>query len=243
MLAAVPYILYKIYPPEIKHTPEAVDMARNELAAMGPMSRQELYVAGVFVGCVLLWSTSKLHGLHATAVALTGLIAMLWTRALDWNDLLEEKGAWDTMIWMGCLICLAGFMAKFGLLSWFAKTVSAPIAGISWHYAILALIIIYMYSHYFFASGTAHVVAMFSAFVAVAVASGAPTFMAVFPFLGMTGIYGTLTYYGTGPGPILFGSRYIEQSEWFRLGFIISTFNLVVWIVVGSIWWKVLGYW
>jgi len=37
-LALVPYILYKIYPPELKHTPEAKYIAARELVQMGPMT-------------------------------------------------------------------------------------------------------------------------------------------------------------------------------------------------------------
>ena len=40
-LIIVPFILYKIYPPEIKATPQAAEMAKNELEKMGPMKRTE----------------------------------------------------------------------------------------------------------------------------------------------------------------------------------------------------------
>jgi DASS family divalent anion:Na+ symporter len=38
-LIIVPFILYKIYPPEIKATPQAAEMAKNELEKMGPMKQ------------------------------------------------------------------------------------------------------------------------------------------------------------------------------------------------------------
>ena len=40
-LLAIPYVLYKVYPPEIKKTPEAKIIANKALEEMGPISRGE----------------------------------------------------------------------------------------------------------------------------------------------------------------------------------------------------------
>ena len=53
----------------------------------------------------------------------------------------------------------------------------------------------------------------------------------------------SLTHYGTTPGPIYFGAGYVPQGTWWRLGFIASVLNLVVWTVVGCAWWRLLGWW
>jgi DASS family divalent anion:Na+ symporter len=53
----------------------------------------------------------------------------------------------------------------------------------------------------------------------------------------------SLTHYGTTPGPIYFGAGYVPQWTWWRLGFIASVLNLVVWTVVGCAWWRLLGWW
>uniref|UniRef100_UPI00248CD7B4 DASS family sodium-coupled anion symporter n=1 Tax=Veillonella seminalis TaxID=1502943 RepID=UPI00248CD7B4 len=59
-LTVIPYYLYKVYPPELKKTPEAQALAQQELAEMGPISYAEKAVAFIFVGALLLWSTSNL---------------------------------------------------------------------------------------------------------------------------------------------------------------------------------------
>ena len=38
-LAVLPYVIYKVFPPEVKATPEAPAAAKKALAAMGPLSR------------------------------------------------------------------------------------------------------------------------------------------------------------------------------------------------------------
>lgn len=242
-LSLIPYILYKIYPPEITKTPEAKALADQELKHMGPMSYGEKVVFGVFIMALLLWGTATYTKLDATNVAMIGVAVMLWSQVLEWKDVLEEKGAWDTMIWMGSLIGLADYLSKLGLISWFAKAVGASIAGIAWLPALMLLLVVYMYSHYGFASLAAHVTAMYAAFAAVAVAAGAPPYLAALSLAYVSNLFAGLTHYATGPAPIFFGAGYIPQGTWWRLGFILSVVNLVIWVGVGSMWWKVLGLW
>ena len=65
-LIIVPFLLYKIYPPEIKEMPTARQMAVDELEKMGPMTRMEKIVAVVFVGALALWATSEITRIGAT---------------------------------------------------------------------------------------------------------------------------------------------------------------------------------
>lgn len=242
-LAVTPYILYKLYPPEIKNTPEAKTLAHKELEKMGPMSRSEKIVAGVFVLALALWATASFTKLDATMVAMVCVGIMLIGQAIEWKDVIEEKGAWDTLIWMGALMSLAGALNKLGLISWFAKIVGGALVGVSWWVALGILLIAYMYSHYAFASLSAHVTAMYAAFLAVALAAGAPPFLAAMGLGVISGLMGGITHYATGPAPIYFGAGYIPQGTWWKLGFIMSVSNMIIFIGVGGLWWKVLGLW
>jgi DASS family divalent anion:Na+ symporter len=40
-ILVLPYFLYKVYPPEIKNTPEAHQLAKSELEKLGPMKTAE----------------------------------------------------------------------------------------------------------------------------------------------------------------------------------------------------------
>jgi len=242
-LAIAPYVIYKIYPPEITKTPEAKVIARKELDKMGPMSWGEKVVAGTFILALLLWSTSSLTKVDATIAAMLCVGVMLVGQAIEWKDVLEEKGAWDTLVWMGGLITLAGALSKLGFVGWFAKLISTSLAGFSWEVSLAILLLVYMYSHYAFASLSAHVTAMYAAFLAVAVAAGAPPFLAAMSLGVISALFGGLTHYATGPAPIYFGSGYIPQGTWWRIGFIMSVINLIIFVGIGSVWWKVAGLW
>ncbi len=242
-LIIVPYFLYKFYPPEITRTPEAKAIAAQELKQMGPMSLGEKIVASVFVGALLLWSTSQYTSIDATVVAMLAVSVMLLTKVLEWKDVLDEKGAWDTLIWMGALIGLADYLAKLGFIPWFAKAVGASIADVPWMQAFIVLLVVYMYAHYGFASLVAHITAMYAAFASVAVAAGAPAYLVALALAFMSNLCMSLTHYAAGPAPILFGAGYVDQATWWKLGFIISIINMLIWVGLGSFWWKVLGLW
>jgi len=242
-LIIIPYFLYKVYPPEIKAFPEGKEIAKVELAKMGPLTFGEKVICGVFLGALILWSTSQLTGIDATVVAMLGVCVMVLTSTLSWKDVLEEKGAWDTLIWMGTLMTLAGFLTKFGLISVFSKAVSAEVTGISWPIAMMILILVYVYSHYVFASLTAHITAMYVAFCAVMVAAGAPAYLVALSMAYMSNICMSITHYGGAPAPIIFGAGYVDQATWWKLGFYTSIINLIVWVGIGGIWWKVIGLW
>ena len=244
-LLLIPYALYKLYPPEIKEMPDAKKLAEKELDDMGPMTRIEKVVALVFIGALALWATSDLNKIDATVVAMSAVCIMIICQALTWQDVIGEKGAWDTLFWMGSLVALATALAKSGFIAWIAKSAGALISsfGLSWIVAFAILIIVYVYSHYGFASVTAHISAMYAAFLAISVGAGVPPLLAALAFAFLSNVMIPLTHYGGAAGPIIFGAGYVTQSEWWNLGFILTTINVIIWLGIGGAWWKVLGLW
>jgi len=167
----MPYLMFKLSPPEIKETPEAANLAREELAKMGPMHREEWVVLGAFLLALLLWITGSWTHIEATVVALLGLSLMLAFGAMTWEDVLAERAGWDALIWFGGLVGMATMLSRLGLLKWFSEYVGSHVKGWPWLPAMGILLLVYLYSHYFFAGLTAHVTALFVPFLTVAVAA------------------------------------------------------------------------
>ncbi len=84
---------------------------------------------------------------------------------------------------------------------------------------------------------------MYAPFLGVALALGTPPMLAALVLAFFSNLFSSMTHYGTGPAPVLFGSGYVEISDWWRLGLVVSVLNLLIWLLVGSIWWRVLGLW
>ncbi|MDK6528499.1 anion permease, partial [Klebsiella pneumoniae] len=61
-LVLVPFVLYKIYPPKVKETPNAKSWADGKLAEIGKMTLAEKIMAAVFVFAILLWLVGSKFG-------------------------------------------------------------------------------------------------------------------------------------------------------------------------------------
>jgi len=242
-LLIVPWIIFKLYPPEITETPAAAEMARAELAKKGKVKAGEWTMLATFALLLALWIFGRLVGIHPTTAALAGLGVLLISGVLTWKDILDERGAWNTLIWFAALVMMASYLNKLGFISWFGQTVGKTVSDIGWISAFLILSLVYFYSHYLFASNTAHVSSMYAPFLAVAIAVGTPPMLAALVLAFFSNLFSSMTHYGTGPAPVLFGSGYVDMVVWWRLGALISIVNIIIWMGAGGIWWKLLGLW
>ena len=144
-LLLVPLLIYRLYPPQITSTPTAPALARQRLAELGAMKRDEWILLAVFVCLLSLWILGGALGISATTTALAGVAAMLATGALAWGDILEERNGWDTLIWFAVLVMMASQLGELGLLEWFTDRVSGVLATGHWLPAFLSLSLIYFY--------------------------------------------------------------------------------------------------
>jgi DASS family divalent anion:Na+ symporter len=242
-LACVPWLLFKLFPPEVKHTPDAARIAQDELTKMGPMQRAERIMLVIFVLVAGLWMTGRWHGIDYAVVALGGACLLFLSGVLSWDDIISEKGGWDVFLWYGGVVKMAEAVARSGLPEKFAQASAGLTTGMSWGVALAILMFIYFYAHYGFASITAHITAMFVPFVAVLIAAGAPPMLAAVMLAYYANLSASLTNYGTTTAPIYFGAGYVTQKEWWKYGLIVSVATITIWSTAGLGWWKLLGWW
>jgi DASS family divalent anion:Na+ symporter len=249
----MPLLIYMLSPPEVKSTPNAVSFAKDELRKLGALKPQEIVMIGVFLLLLVLWADvpAMLFGpafsLDATVVACVGLFILLITGTINWDDVLSEKSAWDTLIWFGALVMLANQLNKQGVVSWFSDALKNMIlvSGAGWELSAIILVLVFVFSHYLFASTTAHISAMMLAFLMVGTQLIPAEYIVPF-MLVMTSascIMMTLTHYATGTSPIIFGSGYVTLGKWWGVGFVMCVVELLIFTVIGCIWWKILGFW
>ena len=261
-LLVVPQLIYRVNAPEIRHTPAAAEFAAGELRRMGRMNRAELILVVVFAFVALLWSLKGLSfilpfaegGNAARIVAyaarldysippLVGVCVLLVTGVLDWSDIIGERAAWDVFIWYGGLVRLAGALGETGITTRFAQVAGNLTTGWHWWAAMVVLLLIYFYTHYGFASITAHATAMYTPFLLVMLSAGTPSYLAMLSLAYFSNLDACLTHYGTTPAPIYFGAGYVTQRTWWILGLLASLVTIPIWLILGVAWWKVLGLW
>src|SRR5262249_7680168 len=155
-----------------------------------------------------------------TVIALGGACVLFLTGVLKWDDAIAERNAWAVFIWYGGLVPMGTLIGQAKVAHVFAASVAGQFKGLNLRLLFFLLVMVYFYTHYAFASITAHVLSMFPAFVGVLLALGAPPGLVMVAFAYSANLCAGLTHYGTTPGPIIFSHHYVEQGTWWRVGLV-----------------------
>ncbi len=242
-LLLVPYLIYRLYPPGVTDTQAAGVHARAELKSMGRMSARERRLVVIMLAVMAGWISSPWHHIPNAFVALAGICAILISGVSSWNDLLSENRAWDALIWFAPLITMADELNKRGVIRTLSQFLFGYTKALPWVAALALLVVAYVYVHYGFASMTAHITALYPGFLAAALAAGAPPMIAALALAYFSNLDAGITHYGTGSAPVYLGLGYLSQSSWWKIGFLISVVNLIIWFGIGMFWWKLVGLW
>jgi L-tartrate/succinate antiporter len=233
LILILPYLVYKIYPPETKSSEEIPSWASQELDKLGKFSRKELVMALLAVLALALWIFGG-NFIDATTAAGFVISLMIITGTVTWDDILANKQAWNVLVWFATLVALADGLNKVGFVTWFAKSMAALLTGMSPIVVMVVLVVIFFIIHYMFASLTAHATAILPVMLAVGAAiPGLPVKTFALLLCYSLGIMGVITPYATGPGPVYYGSGYISRKDFWTLGLIFGTIFLTALIGIG----------
>lgn len=244
-LFLMPLLVYFIYPPHVKHSDSAPQIAKEKLEALGKMKTQEKIMMAIFILLIGLWifGPTSAFRISATTTALVGVVVLFLTGILKTEDVLGDKAAWHTYIWFATLVMLSSFLSQFGVMTWIGNKLNASIIGIDPFVAGIVLVLIFFYIHYLFASATAHVTVLYPTFLLVMIGLGFPPLFSAL-VLGFASILsGGITHFGIASSPIFYGAGYMSTKTWWMIGLVVSVLNIAIWASVGSIWWKVIGLW
>ncbi|MCG3944719.1 anion permease, partial [Escherichia coli] len=217
MLLVTPLVIYTMYPPEIKKVDNKT-IAKAGLAELGPMKIREKMLLGVFV------------------LALLGIVT--------WEDVVKNKGGWNTLIWYGGIIGLSSLLSKVKFFEWLAEVFKNNLA-FDGHGNVAFFVIIFLsiIVRYFFASGSAYIVAMLPVFAMLANVSGAPLMLTALALLFSNSYGGMVTHYGGAAGPVIFGVGYNDIKSWWLVGAVLTILTFLVHITLGVWWWNMLIGW
>ena len=235
LLVSLPLLVYVLYPPTIKEGSEVPAWADEELRTMGGLSRREIILAVLVLLALAMWIFGG-DFVNATTAALIVVSLMVLTRIVSWDDILSNKQAWSTLVWFATLIALADGLNRTGFVHWFAESVSAHMGGFSPTIAMVVLVCVYFFSHYLFASITAHTTAMLPVMLAVGGAIPGMPMLALSQMLVLSGgIMSVLTPYAGGPNPVYYGSGYLPTKDFWLLGAIFGAIFFGLWLAIGTL--------
>jgi L-tartrate/succinate antiporter len=233
LILILPFLIYRIYPPEIRFSLEVQSWATKEIRKMGKFTHKELVMAALGLLALLLWVLGA-GIIDATTVVGVIISLMLITGVVSWDEILANKQAWNVLIWFATLVALADGLNRTGFVAWLAKSAAAHLSGLAPIPVMIILVSVFFGIHYLFASLTAHTTAVLPVLLAAGLAvPGLPVKPFVLLLCYSLGIMGVLTPYATGPAPVYFGSGYVSRREFWALGLIFGTIFLLMLLGIG----------
>lgn len=240
LLIIAPWLSYILYKPEITRTGEVTGWAGESLKEMGALSRQEIILIGLVLLSLGLWVFGgKL--IDAAAVGLLAISLMLLLSVVHWKDIIHYSNAWNTLVNLATLVVMANGLKQSCFLDWFSTTMSAHLAGFSPDATIVVLVLAFYFSHYLFASLTAHTTTLMPVILAIGQSIPGINLQHLCMLLVFSiGLMGCLTPYATGPGVIIYNCGYVKSKDFWRLGAIFGVIFISTLLLVG---WPILTLW
>lgn len=242
-LILVPFILYKIYPPKIKETPNAHAWADKKLKSLGKMTAAEEIMLVVFVLAVALWLVGPKIGIDATEVSFIAVALLLITGVINVKDMLNQSFAWNILTWLSVIMLMSQKLMTLGFFPWFSKTLGSALHGVSWIWVLVILFLVYFYLHYLFPSVSTQISALYAGFLSVAIGAGVPPLMAALMLAFDGSLYLSTSSYSAGPAALLSSTGYVSNKDWWKLSAIIGIVLNIIWLGGGLLWTKIIGYW
>jgi L-tartrate/succinate antiporter len=236
LIALVPWITYRLHPPETRTSREVPLWAAGALVEMGAVDRKEVGMGALALVSLSLWIFAG-AAIDATLVAMIAVSAMLASGIVTWDDVLANRPAWNVLAWFATLVVLADGLNRVGVVAWLGRGAAAMLAGYSPLVVMIALVAIFFLMHYAFAGITAHTTAVAPVFLAAGAAIDGmpvPTFVMLLGY--SLGIMGVLTPYATGPAPLYYGCGFIARKDFWRLGLGFGLLFLATLLGIGVPW-------
>jgi len=235
LIIVAPWLAYILYKPDITKSEEVSGWAGGALQEMGRLSAREIILICLVVMSLLLWIFGKKYlGLDATLVALIAVSLMLALRVVPWKEVVNYSSAWNTLVNLATLVVMANGLTKSGFISWFAGTMDAHLKGLSPSVTIIALVLVFYFAHYLFASLTAHTATLMPVILTLAAGvPGLPMEELCLLLVLSIGLMGCLTPYATGPDVIIYGCGYMQSKDYWRLGFIFGVIFIAALLIIG----------
>jgi L-tartrate/succinate antiporter len=233
LLMVLPWLIYRIYPPEIRTSTEVPRWAAMELKKLGRLTAKETIMSVLVALALGLWVVGG-AAIDPTTVAMVGISLMLICAVVSWDDIVGNRTAWNVLVWFATLVVLADGLNKVGVVDWIGRGASALLAGQSPMFVMTMLVVLFFLLHYIFASLTAHATALVPVIVAAGAAvPGMPVRVFAMLIVFSLGIMGVLTPYATGPAPVYFASGYVSRRDFWRLGLIFGLIFLTALLAIG----------
>ena len=235
-IALLPLVLEKIFPHGVAATPDAPKAAREALAGMGPLSRDEWITAVAFALMVAGWIFAQQLNQNVTTIAFAGFGVLLLANVLTVDDIAKQGDTLNTFLWLAVLFAMSGQLNELGFMSYAGQRLAAGMGSPPWPVLYATLVVLYVGIHYFFVSQSSQVMALLAVFLDVGIRGGVPAPLMAFALLFASSYFSVITPQGGSQNVIFVGAGYLGQGELYRAGLLVTLFFMAVFLVIGTAW-------
>jgi sodium-dependent dicarboxylate transporter 2/3/5 len=214
----------------------ARDVARDELARMGRISRDQWLVLAVFVVTIIGWLTQSLHGANNGIIALGGALLLALVGQLGAQDV--NRVSWSSLLTFGGGLALGAFLVESGTSDWIATTLGVlaslpPVVGLV-AVALLTLALTAV------ASNTATAAMLIPLAIPLAsVLGGDPTQFVI--VIAIASAIDFALVVGTPPTMIAYATELFSAREIFRVGIVLDCIGITLLLTVVAWLWRLFG--
>jgi len=115
------------------------DNFKQQYAALGPITRDEIVAVIILVGALIMFSTEKIHGIPSPATALIAFALLIMARLITVPEISSGIN-WDVVLFFGVAVSLQGIFAISGVAAWITPLISTPILALAASSTLLLLL-------------------------------------------------------------------------------------------------------
>lgn len=244
MCVGVYFAIHFICPAE-KYVAGGKDVIKNELEALGPMTRDETKALILFLICVLAWIGNdflndllglKLHNAWS-AMLVGGFLFFPKIGVLEGKDI--KSVSWSAVLFIGASLAISDIMTNVGVDTWISDSLLSPFmepfAQFGYVGVLVGLYIICNILHILIPSGTGTVALAVPILVSWGIAHGiGPELMGHLTLHGMRPFFFPFEH---TPAILVFGYGFMKMGSFVKVASF-TTLVLLIWYVISGFMWS-----
>lgn len=214
----------------------------EEMSDLEEISFEELIILFIFISLFPLVFLSSYYDFSFLGSLFAIVSILVLFNALSFEtDILKNTEAWSLFFWMSHLLFLSSLITQNQSLNFIHHYMTKLFIYLPSNFVFLAILTIYGYSQYFFASSTVHASALYALSFEMAIQHNYPPFFSALTLAYISNLFSGLTTYSASEIILLTTTFDTDAKEFNKYGFIISSFLFILWLLCGMIWWEYTG--